>query len=90
MNLSRNKIEEGGKEKKGNWGEKVFSQAAIAEKEARGEEERAYLVESEAVEMNAHDLLDARAGDLDRLLQALEHTFRVSEQFLVKPQDKES
>jgi hypothetical protein len=40
--------------------------------------------------MNAHDLLDARAGDLDRLLQALEHTFRVSEQFLVKPQDKES
>lgn len=48
----------------------------------------AHLVEGEAVEMNAHDLLDARARDLDGLLQALEHPLAVSEQLLLGPRRK--
>lgn len=48
-------------------------------------DEKPYLIQSETVEMDAHDLFDTRPGNLDRLLKTLEHSLRVSEQVLRVP-----
>jgi len=46
------------------------------------------LIQSEAIEVNGHDLLDARPSDLDGLLQAFQDSFRITEDLLQDARQK--
>lgn len=63
-------------------GEKKKLNRLRPRRERRDSETETNLIQSEAVKMNGHDLLDARPSDLDRLLQAFQDSFRITEDLL--------